>query len=63
MKMTEAQRETAARILASKMMFAEWQDLRPFTRAKYRTAIMTMERIFEVATGRAALTEETGGGE
>lgn len=50
MKLTEAERETAARMLAEKMMMPDWQDLRPFTRAKYRTAILTMERIFWAAT-------------
>lgn len=55
--MTNEQRETAARILASRMMMADWQDLRPFTRAKYRTAILTMERIFDIATGRRVLSQ------
>lgn len=49
MKLTEAQRETAARLLAEQRGFTEWQDLRPFTRAQNRTAVLTMERIFRRA--------------
>ena len=56
LRFDEARREIAAQMLASKMLSTEWRDLQPFTRAKYRTAILTMERIFDSAS-RAALKQ------
>lgn len=58
MKLTESQREFAAQQLAGRMFMGDWRDLQPFTRAKCRTAILTMERIFEQAAGRSALQRE-----
>ena len=51
--LTPDQREAAAKALAAKMLSTEWTDLRPFTRAKYRSAILTMERIIRAAKGAA----------
>lgn len=54
MGMTDTQRETAAQLLAETMVSTEWRDLHPFARAKYRTAILTIERIFARAQSEDA---------
>lgn len=42
-----------AQALVRDWLSTEWTDLRPFTRAKYRSAILTMERIIRAAKGAA----------
>ena len=58
-KLTVSEREQAASILASTHCSTAWEHLRPFTRAMYRTRILTMERIFiALDAHRAALAKE-----